>query len=197
MFNAYSEIWDVYNSEGGEELLGLTSEEQARQITHVLAHTDEPGREVNCMGLLECVRPRLHEFIRRWTGSEFSDIRAVQEGRLVCAELYKLIEGFMQDVHFLPAYAGRFCHYSKDFSWARRYNVGDILELKSFMGCASEGSDFVHASDPKIFFTPSSQVCYLGSLTTTPPEREVLILPGSTFKILRNEGGAIYVCDNV
>lgn len=197
MFNSYSEVWDFYHSDGGEEKLGLTSEEQAREIIHVLVHADEPWREVNCMGLLECVRPRLHEFIRRWTSGESPDIRAVQEGRGGSTDLYTLVDGFMHDLHLLPTFSDRFKHYSKDGSWAHRYSVGEVLEIQSFMGCAAEGSGFVHATHPRIFFAPSKQICYLGSLTTTPPEREVLVLPGSTFKVLHNEGGAIYVSDNV
>lgn len=106
-----------------------------------------------------------------------------------------MVDDFLRVAELLPGYSRSFIHYSKDRKWVERYKAGDILKLSSFMGCAAERSDFVHAKVPRVYFEPSSQVRYLGSLITTPPEREVIVMPGSEFKVLHSDGVAIHVCD--
>ncbi|MGN2466959.1 hypothetical protein ACTAB1_18415 [Pseudomonas fragariae (ex Marin et al. 2024)] len=197
MFGSVDELWGLYNQEGGAEVLGDTSDQEAEIIIRVLVHEQREGKENWCMGILEYVRPALHDFIASWTGGDYEDIRHAQESGAMPKKLEELISNFFEVVHLLPIILDEFVHYSKDVGWAKRYQVGDTFTLNSFMGCAAKGSKFVHASDPRIFFLPSQQARYLGALTTTPPEREVLIMPGATFKVLHMEGGAIYVGDNL
>ncbi|POF88363.1 hypothetical protein [Pseudomonas putida] len=192
--HSYDELFEILQG-GGEELLGAVSDEEARIIVDVLAHTPEPWVEANCMGILMYVRPGLHRFIERWTGSSFQKIRQVQENKVVCPTTSKMVDEFLSMAELLPSYSRPFIHYSKDREWAGRYKSGDVLKLSSFMGCAAEGSSFVHAKVPRVYFKSSSQVRYLGSLTTTPPEREVIVMPGSEFKVLHTDGVAIHVCD--
>lgn len=196
MFESLDELWKIYNKEDGGATLRRTSDQEAQQIIRVLAHEREVGKENWCMGVLECVRPELHEFIACWTGGGYEDIRHAQEFGNAPKKIENLISMFLKNMHLLPAVLEGFVHYSKDASWSKRYNVGDTFSLRSFMGCAAEGSDFVHASVPKIFFQASRQARFLGALTTTPPEREVLVMPGATFKVLHIEGGALFVGDH-
>lgn len=197
MFGSLDELWKLYKQEGGYAALRDTSDKEAEQIIRVLAHEQEVGKENWCMGILEYVRPDLYEFIACWTGGGYEDIRHAQEGDDMPKKLEALISKFLKAMHLLPMISEKFVHYSKDVCWAKRYKVGDTFTLNSFMGCAVNGSEFAHASVPRIFFLPSRQARYLGALTTTPPEREVLVMPGATFKVLHAEGGAIYVGDNL
>jgi hypothetical protein len=191
---SYDDLFEILQ-DGGEELLGAVSDEEARIIVDVLVHAPKPWVEVNCMGILMFVRPSLHKFIERWTGSSFEKIRRVQENKTVCLATSKIVDEFLGVADLLPRYSKSFIHYSKDRKWVEKYRVGDVLSLSSFMGCAAEGSSFVHAKLPRIYFQPSRQVRYLGSLTTTPPEREVIVMPGSEFEVLHSDGVAIHVCD--
>lgn len=195
MFESLDELWGLYNQDDGAAILGGTSDKQAEQIIRVLAHEQEVGKENWCMGILECVRPDLHEFIACWTGGGYEDIRHAQESGSMPKKLETLISKYLSAMHLLPEASIGFAHYSKDSSWSKRYAVGDTFSLRSFMGCAVEGSEFVHARVPRIFFLPSQQARYLGALTSNPPEREVLVMPGAKFKVLHVEGGAIYVSD--
>lgn len=152
MFESLDELWGLYNQDDGAVILGGTSEKQAEQIIRVLAHEQEVGKENWCMGILECVRPDLHEFIACWTGGGYEDIRHAQESGSMPKKLETLISKYLSAMHLLPEASIGFVHYSKDSSWSKRYAVGDTFSLRSFMGCAVEGSEFVHARVPRIFF---------------------------------------------
>lgn len=174
MFGSLDELWKLYKQEEGCLILSKTFDQDAERIIRVLASEQEEGKENWCMGILEYVRPDLHKFIKYWTGGGYEDIHHAQESRDIPEALEVLISKFLKGMQPLPEVSEEFTHYSKGNGWAKRYKVGGTFTLNSFMGCAAKGSEFVHADVPGIIFLPSQQARYLGALTTTPPEREVL-----------------------
>lgn len=55
---SYDDLFETLRS-GGGALLGAVSDEEARIIVDVLAHTPKPWVEVNCMGIFEVRSPWL------------------------------------------------------------------------------------------------------------------------------------------
>lgn len=139
-----------------------------------------PGLENQSLGILSYLRPKLHCLIDIWTGGDYMDIREGQENNTLDEGARQKISDFFTDWDLLPLPDRDFIHYSKYDSWDN-LKVGEIIELKSFMGCAPDGWEHRSNGRARLLFRPTSQARYLGALTREQAEREVLIRPGSQF----------------
>ncbi|MFT0869097.1 hypothetical protein [Pseudomonas sp. CAM1A] len=141
-----------------------------------------PGLENQCLGILSYLRPELHCLIDIWTGGNYGDIREGQDNDTLDQRNQKIVSDFFTHWDLLPLPDRDFIHYSHGDVW-NGLEVGDSIELTSFMSCAPH--DWRHDSNgpARLRFRPSSRARYLGALTRVPGEREVLIRPNSEFVV--------------
>lgn len=153
-----------------------------------------PGHENQSLGILSYLRPKLHRLIEHWTGGNYSDIRDGQENNTLDNETQQEISNFLMEWNLLPLPDRDFIHYSKDDHW-NNLEIGQEIQLKSFMGCAPH--DWKHTSNgpARLRFQPSLQARFLGALTMEQNEREVLIRPNAIFVVEQFSRGLFYLRD--
>jgi len=192
-FAALSKHLGQVNEEELLSPLANLSDADAKTLIEELTR-QRPGLENQSLGILGYLRPKLHRLIDIWTGGDYVDIREGQENNTLDEETRQRISDFFQDWDFLPLPDRDFIHYSKDDSW-NNLEVGEIIELTSFMGCAPH--DWPHHSNgpARLLFRPSTQARYLGALTREQKEREVLIQPRSQFIVEAFHKGLVRLRD--
>ena len=196
MVYTYSSLSQHLGQDNEEELLSplvLLSDAEAKALIKILIK-EIPGHENQSLGILSYLRPKLHRLIEHWTGGSYSDIRDGQENNTLDEETQQEISNFLMEWHLLPPPDRDFIHYSKDDHWDS-LEVGQEIQLKSFMGCAP--LDWEHTSNgpARLRFRPSTQARFLVAFTTVAKEREVLIRPNATFVVEQFSGGLFYLRD--
>lgn len=192
----YSSLSQHLGQDNEEELLrslANLSDVDAQTLIKILIK-QPPGRENQSLGILSYLRPKLHCLIEHWTGGNYSDIRDGQENNMLDKETQQKVRDFFMDWDLLPLPDRDFIHYSKDDHW-NNLEVGQKIQLKSFMGCAPH--DWKHTSNgpARLRFRPSLQARFLGALTMEQNEREVLIRPNAIFVVEQVSRGLFYLRD--
>jgi hypothetical protein len=134
------------------------------------------------LAMLEAIEPRLSRGLHAWTAKDFGAIRKAQEQGAL--HVGTIAQDLADTIELLPKWNDSATHVSKDSTWFERLSAG-YLELRSFMGCCAPGYNFAYVSHPRarLAFTGLKSARLIGALTRENLEREVVLLPGSRFRV--------------
>ena len=135
------------------------------------------------LGMLKTIQPQLAAGLKAWTAGESEAIRRDQELNKIKARTASFY--LEKTFELLPIWHQTVTHASKKSDWLTRLPVGSTFELKSFMGCCTEGYSYAYASPPNatLSFSHLTTARLIGALSSENMEREAILPKGARFLV--------------